>query len=377
MNMNDKMKNCLKWLLLLMAMFLAAYFAYNAGLDKANKEAQSQREELQQLNRSSIAKLNVEEGPIYVIGHCSPDSDTVCSAIAYARFLSLLGYDASPRTSGTINNETAYILQQVNFEAPEELIDASGENIFLVDHSEYAQAVEGMIDAHIVGVIDHHGVGTLSTGNQVLYEAKPIGCTSTIIWLDYLNYGLEIDETTAYLMLGAILSDTDGLSGSTTTDADVKAVEELSKLAKVDDVEAMYAKLHERKLSYDGFSDQEIIFSDYKEYEAGGYTFGIGLVNAIDMDTARDLAARMKQALPEAFESRNVDYMYVSVGMRENGEKIDSVVPANELSATVLTNVFPDYDEYDGTSYIFKTGLGRKTKFVPGFTDYLNSHPHE
>ncbi|MBR4462903.1 MAG: DHH family phosphoesterase [Erysipelotrichaceae bacterium] len=335
------------------------------------------QEELQMLNRSSIENMVLEDGTIYVIGHKSPDSDTVCSAIAYARLLNLLGYEAEAVISEPVNNETAYVLKEAGVETPEVLYDASGENIFLVDHSEYAQAVEGLTDAHIIGVLDHHGIGTVSTGNQVVYEGRPIGSTATIVWLDYLNYGLETDRTTAYLLLCAVLSDTDNLTGSTTTEADREAVRTLSEEAGVTDVGELYRQLHIEKLSYAGMSDEEILFSDYKEYEASGVKFGIGLINAIDEETAAQLAKRMKEVLPESFKTRDVDLMYASVGIRENGKKIDYIVSADELSEAVFRNAFPDYDEYDGTAYIFRTGLGRKTKLVPGLTDYLAAHPHE
>ena len=68
----------------------------------------------------------------------------------------------------------------------------------------------------------------MNTGHQLVYEAKPIGATATIVWLDYLNYGLEIDKSTAHVLLGAILSDTYGLTGSTTTGADRQAVTDLA-----------------------------------------------------------------------------------------------------------------------------------------------------
>ena len=69
--------------------------------------------------------------------------------------------------------------------------------------------------------------------------------------------------------------------------------------------------------------------------------------------------------------------MYAEVGIRENGEKIDYVVPCDEFSRQMIEDVFPDYDEYDGTSFIFRSGLGRKTRFVPELTEYLAAHPHE
>ncbi|MBQ6478752.1 MAG: DHH family phosphoesterase [Erysipelotrichaceae bacterium] len=370
-------KNYDRILILLLAACLV-FLSYNAGRSRGSEELMKQQERLQMLNRSSIENMVIEgDENIYVIGHKSPDSDTVCSAIAYARLLNLLGYEAKAVITAPLNHETAYILKEAEVDTPEILYDASGENIFLVDHSEYAQAVDGLEDAHIIGILDHHGIGTVNTGNQVVYEGRPIGSTATIVWLDYLNYGLEIDQTTAYLLLGAVLSDTDNLTGSTVTEADREAVRVLAVTSGVADTEDLYAHLHEEKLSYEGFSSEEILFSDYKEYEASGVKFGIGIVNAVNEDIAKELAERMKEALPEGFKTRDVDLMYASVGIRENGEKIDYIVPCNELSESILKNAFPDYDEYDGTSYIFRTGLGRKTKFVPGLTDYLGARPHE
>ena len=382
--MNNNAKKYLYIIVSLILAILVGVCAFNAGKSSGNTKLQEQydellkkQEELQQLNRSSIEKMIKEDGPIYVIGHRSPDSDTVCTAIAYARFLNMLGYEAQPRINDKVNNETAFILKEAGVEVPEELIDASGLNIFLVDHSEYAQATEGMVDAHIVGVIDHHGVGTLQTGNQVVYEAKPIGATATIVWLDYLNYGLEIDKTTAHLLLGAVLSDTGNLGGSTTTQADVAAVKELSVLAGIENVDEFYNKMHAEKISYKGMSNEEILFSDYKEYEAFGTKYGIGLVDSLNEESSKMLAEKMKEALKENFNKKDVDLMYASVGIREDGKKIDYIIPANELSESILKNAFPNYDEYDGTSYIFRSGLGRKTKFVPGLNEYLGAHPHE
>ena len=346
--------------------------AFYAGKAAGQGEQQKAQERLQQLNRAGIENLIIEEEPIYVIGHKSPDSDTVCSAIAYARLLKALGYPAEPRITMPVNHESAYILQEAGTEMPPILEDASGCSIFLVDHSEYVQSTDGMKDAHIVGILDHHGVGSVSTGHQVIYEAKPIGATATIVWLDYLNYGVEIDRETAYLLLGAVLSDTYNLTSSTVTGADRAAVEELAPLAGVTDVDALYRTLHEMMLSYEGMSGEEILFSDYKEYEAGGIRYGIGIVNAIDEESAVKLAEQMKEALAEGFPKKDVQLMYASVGIRENGEKIDRIVPANEESAEVFRRAFPNYDEFDGTSFIFRTGLGRKTLFVPGMNEYLN-----
>ena len=336
------------------------------------------QEWLYELNRKSIANMRIEEGPVIVIGHRSPDSDTVCSAIAYARLLTMLGYPAEAAITEPVNRETTYILKTAGVEAPPVLADASGKSIFLVDHSEYAQAAEGMQDAHIVGILDHHGVGTVTTGHQVVYEAKPIGSTATIITLDYLNCGLEIDKTTATLLLGAILSDTANLTGSTVTETDRQEAAFLAEIAGITDVDAFYRELHSEALSYADMSNEEILFSDYKEYEASGVKFGIGLIAVIDEEHAKEMAERMKEALPKGYKTANVDLLYADIGIREGDVKVEYIVPCDGKSREYFEAAFPNYDEFDGTSYIFRNGgLGRKTKFVPGLTEYLNSHPHE
>ena len=371
------MKKGTKVILVLLLAVCLAISSFLAGRVVGRDQVIKENDALHAANRSSVANMIVEDGPVYVIGHKNPDSDTVCSAIAYARLLNLLGVEAEARVTEDVSNETAFILSEAGVEQPPVLEDASGEDIFLVDHSEYAQAAEGMKDAHIVGVLDHHGVGSVNTGHQLVYEAKPIGATATIVWLDYLNYGFEIDKSTAHILLGAVLSDTNGLTGSTTTETDKQAVTELAKIAGVTDVEDFAKKIHLEALSYEGMNDEEILFSDYKEYEASGVTYGIGLVNAYDEEVAVDLAERMKAAMTDGAKKVDVDMLYASVGIREGDVKIDYIVPLSGKSEETLKAAFPDYDEYNGTAYIYRTGLGRKTKFVPGMTDFLGAHPHE
>ena len=371
------MKNGTKTILLLLLAVCLAAGGFLAGRSVGRDQVIKENDALHAANRSSVEKMIVENGPVYVIGHKSPDSDTVCSAIAYARLLNLLGVEAEARITEAVSNETEFILSEAGVEIPPVLEDASGEDIFLVDHSEYAQAAEGMKDAHIVGVLDHHGVGSVNTGHQLVYEAKPIGATATIVWLDYQNYGFEIDKSTAHILLGAILSDTNGFTGSTTTEADKQAAADLAKIAGVTDVDGLAKKIHLEALSYEGFSDEEILFSDYKEYEASGVKYGIGLVNAYDEETAADLAKRMKAVMAEGSKKVDVDMLYASVGIREGDVKIDYIVPLDGRSEETFKAAFPNYDEYNGTAYIFRSGLGRKTKFVPGMTDFLGAHPHE
>lgn len=362
-------------IIVIIVALIAGLLGYNVAKNNVAKKYEEDKLYLQELNRGDLEKLVLVDGPIYVIGHKSPDSDTVCSAIAYANLLNKLGIEAKAVISDKVNNESAYILKEAGIEMPEILYDASGLNIMMVDHSEYAQAIDGMKDANVVGVIDHHGVGTIEVGHQVLYNAKPIGATATIIWMNYLNYGVEMDKNIAHMLLGAVLSDTDNLSSSTTCENDKKAVEALSKLSGVSDIETLYNNLHEQKISYEGFSEEEIIFSDYKEYEIEGFRYGIGQANALNEEKAEELVEKLAPFMIKTMESKDINLMYMSV--RADNVKCDYIIPADAYSESILKNAFPNYDEFNGTAYIYKSGLGRKSKLVPGLNAYLTSYPQE
>ncbi|MDD5952954.1 MAG: DHH family phosphoesterase [Oscillospiraceae bacterium] len=204
------------------------------------------------LNRGDLDGLGQITGTIYVIGHKSPDSDTVGSSIAYTYLLHELGCDAQPVILGNINNESKYILNAADLERPEVLKDAAGCNMVLVDHGEYMQSVEGLQDANIISIIDHHADGSVMTAGQLIYDARPLGATSTVVWIRCRNYGITPDRQTALVMMVAILSDTKNLQSENTTYADREALRELSDLAGIEDVDAFYRDMYESSLSYEG-----------------------------------------------------------------------------------------------------------------------------
>ena len=115
--MNKKVKIFAIVLAVLLAAGIAAA-GFFAGKAAGRNRAAEEQKQLYELNRSSIEKLNLEDGPIYVIGHRSPDSDTVCSAMAYARLLTMLGYEAEAAVTEDVNRETVYILGQANVQVP-------------------------------------------------------------------------------------------------------------------------------------------------------------------------------------------------------------------------------------------------------------------
>ena len=88
----------------------------------------------------------------YVIGHKSPDADSIGSAIAYAWLLQQLGINAKPAAAAQVNRETRYALDFFGIEQPEILTEAEGKQFVLVDHSEYSQALDGMKESRLPAI---------------------------------------------------------------------------------------------------------------------------------------------------------------------------------------------------------------------------------
>ena len=338
---------------------------------------EEQQEIVTELNRSELDGLGKIEGPIYVTGHNSPDTDTIGSSIAYAELLQQLGYDAQAVVFGEINKETKLILEKAGVEEPMKMEDASGCNMVLIDHSEYAQSAEGMQDANIITIIDHHGAGTVTTGNQLIYDARPLGSTATIVCIRFYNYGVTPSKKAAMVMLGSILSDTHNLMPSATTEADRIAATTLSYLADVSDTDALYKEMFKAFVSYDDMTDEEIFYHDYKEYEAGGKKYAIACIDVYDEEEAKNMAERMKDMVSKALASKGVDMAFAQVSVFHDDLSIAYLIPSDEKADEVLKAAFGDRAVFDGTSYVLKPGISRKKEMVPAITDVLEASPKE
>ncbi len=370
-------KRLITWGCILLFCVLLSAGSFFLGQDIAARHYQEERDLSILLNRSDLEFLSGIEEPYYVTGHKSPDTDTVCSSIAYASLMQKMGYDAIPVILGPVNRETAYVLAAAGLEIPELLEDASGKNMILVDHSEYIQSADGLEDGHVISIVDHHGDGSVTTGNLLVYDARPLGSTATIIWIRYRNYGVDPDKQTAYAMLGAILSDTRNFQSDMTTSADREAVKALSEIAGVSDTDAFYQELFKASLSYDGMSDEEIFFSDYREYVSGGRKYSIGCMSAYDEETAKELISRMKTTVPELLPTTGMDMAFAQISILHDGISITYLVPSDDAAGEVLETAFGERAVYDGSAYRLEPGISRKQVLVPAITDVLEAYPKE
>ena len=192
----------------------------------------------------------------------------------------------------------------------------------------------------------------------------------------YLNYGVEIDSQAATLMAGAILSDTKDLKSDNTTPADRGAMEDLSERVGID-FSSFYQDMYKALISYEGMTDEEIFFNDYKEYESGGKSFAVSCVDVYDEEEAKAMAERMKNVLPAVLPSIDMDFVIVQVSVFHDDLSVNYLVAADGDSAEVLEAALDGQAVYDGTSYVLKPGVSRRQVLVPAISEVLKMHPGE
>ncbi len=181
--------------------------------------------------------------------------------------------------------------------------------LILVDHNEKNQAVEGIEQAEILEIIDHHRIGSMETDGPVYFRNVPVGCTSTIVYQMYEENDVEIDRTTAGLMLSAILSDTLMFRSPTCTPMDEKTARKLAGLAGVD-LEAYADAMFEHGGDVSGKTAEEIFNTDYKIFDSGAVRFGVGQGSYMVERNRKASQALIGPYLPVALEKQGLDYIF-------------------------------------------------------------------
>jgi len=236
---------------------------------------------------------------VYVVGHKSPDTDSVTAAIAYAELMKAKGEDYVAVMSGKMNPETETVLKQFGFAAPEIMTDATGKKIALVDHSDLAQAPDNLSAGEVVAVVDHHKIGDVTTNQPIFFCNMPVGCTCTVLKVLYDLEGVAVAPKVAGIMLSAILSDTVNFKSPTCTPADKKAVAELAAIAGVKDTDAIFMEMLKAKSAVAGVPAMELLHRDYKDFDMKGKKVGVGQLELATLDQVADMREALYNAMKE------------------------------------------------------------------------------
>ncbi|MDD4332543.1 MAG: manganese-dependent inorganic pyrophosphatase [Patescibacteria group bacterium] len=240
---------------------------------------------------------------IFIIGHKSPDLDSVAAAIAYADLKNKLENTSkyAPRVAGEINRETKYALEKFGFNAPEILANAASENLILVDHNEAIQSSDGIAEAKILEIIDHHKVD-FKYAEPIKVLIEPWGASCSIIFNEFKKNNIAFDKNLAGLMLSAVLVDTVITKSPTCTEIDKTIIEELSRIAEIDDWKNFGMEIFKVRASVSELTAEQIIKSDFKDFNYKSGKVGIGQVETVDLN---DFGAREDELMKALVDLKN------------------------------------------------------------------------
>ncbi len=261
---------------------------------------------------------------IFIFGHKNPDTDSICSSLIREILDKKNGYtNTEARRLGKVNKETQYVLDYLQIEAPELLEKVEeGQKVILVDHNEFTQSVEGIEKAEILSVVDHHRIANFQTSSPLYYTAKPYGCTATILYEEFKQFGHEIDKKEAVLMISAIISDTLLLKSPTTTKKDEQALKELSEIAKID-VNTYGIEMLKAGTDLSEFSEEELLNLDAKKFEKDNIKYKIAQVNTVSIDDVLKNQVKLEEEINKKIKEEGLDlFVFVITDILNNNSEI-------------------------------------------------------
>ncbi|MCI6107996.1 MAG: putative manganese-dependent inorganic diphosphatase [Candidatus Faecimonas sp.] len=232
-------------------------------------------------------------------------------------------------------------------------------NVILVDHNEKLQSVEGIDEANILEIFDHHNLGSITTSAPINFRNMAVGSTCTIVYTLYKERGVEIPKEIAGALLSGILSDTLILKSPTATPRDRQAVEELSNIADVDYQEYGMNML-KAGTSLEGMTKEDVLYNDFKLYTVNEKTFAIGQFFTMNFDEMKKELDEYIHTLDEVAEANNYDFVALYVtDIIQNG----SYVIFNTKGQNVVDVVYDKENLPEG--YFVDNCVSRKKHVVP------------
>lgn len=301
-----------------------------------------------------------------IFGHKNPDTDTICSALAYADLKNKLGFDAEPARLGSVSKETQFALDYFSVDAPQfiEKVDEDVKNVILVDHNEFQQSVENIKDVRITEVIDHHRISNFETKEPLYFRAEPVGCTATILSKMYKENGVAVTKDIAGLLLSAIISDSLLLKSPTCTKVDVEAAYELAEIAGVN-LETYGFEMLQAGADLSDKSVLDLITMDAKEFSMGDAKVEIAQVNAIDTKKIYQFQTDLETEIAQIIKDKNLDlFLFVVTDILNNDSEVLALGEAKD-NVNKAFNVTLD----DNNRALLKGVVSRKKQIVTNLTE--------
>ena len=240
------------------------------------------------------------------------------------------------------------------------LLNVRKKQVILVDHNEKNQAVDGVEEAEVLEIIDHHRLSSIETMGPVFFRNQPVGCTATIVYQMYQEAGVEPDPINAALLCSAIISDTLMFRSPTCTPLDENTARKLAGIAGVE-VENLAQEMFNAGSNLKGKSAEEICFLDFKQFTVNDTVFGVGQVNSMSADELKEIRKIVQPHLEKARSSHGLNMIFFMLTniITESSELLCCGPEAREkiLSAYDLPE--------DAETIMLKGVVSRKKQLVP------------
>ena len=299
---------------------------------------------------------------ILVFGHKNPDTDTICSAIAYAELKNKLGKDVKAVRLGEINEETKYALNYFKVEKPELVENVAGREIILVDHNERTQTADGFEEAKVLELIDHHRISNFNVDEPLYARVEPVGCTATIILKLFKENGLTPSKETAGLMLSAIISDTLLFKSPTCTQCDAKAGKELAEIAGVD-LKEYGLEMLKAGTALGDKSEAELLNMDMKIFEIDSAKIGVAQVNTVNEAEVLERKEKLLAEIDNIIAKEGLKFFMLAI---TNILTNDSAALISGDGNDVVEKAFGE--KVDSNLVILKGVVSRKKQIIPPLT---------
>ena len=246
------------------------------------------------------------------------------------------------------------------------LMTLSKKQVILVDHNEKSQAVDGLEEAEIVEIIDHHRLGNIETMGPIFFRNQPVGCTATIITQMYEEEGVEITPTIAGLLCSAIVSDTLLFRSPTCTKLDENIARKLAKIADID-LEELAMEMFNAGSSLKGKSAEEICFQDFKQFKVNDIVFGVGQINSMNPEELHEAKELLRPHLPKVMRKNGLQMVFFMLTdiLNESSELLCCGTGARKC-------ILDAYDvSEDSEKVMLKGVVSRKKQLIPALVAAL------